>query len=99
MKGSAHPGDKNFRKSKRSLLEGGFSGIVLCSTSEGNAMIFLKFADTARKTVFLNIILPHLQGQGTFVLKFSLKKLPVKNFSFHGCLFKIVHAHFFFFTG
>ena len=29
-------------------------------------------------------------------LKFSLKKLPVKNFSFHGCLFKIVHAHFFF---
>ena len=62
----------------------------------GNAMIFLKFEDTARKIVFLNIILPHLQGQGTFVLKFSLKKLPVKNFSFHGCLFKIVHAHFFF---
>ena len=62
----------------------------------GNAIIFLKFEDTARKTVFLSIILPLLQAQGTFVLKFSLKKLPVKNFSFHGCLFKIVHAHFFF---
>ena len=62
-------------------------------------MIFLKFEDTARKTVFLNVILPLLKGQGTFVLKFSLKKLPVKNFSFHGCLLKIVHAHFFFFHG
>ena len=59
-------------------------------------MIFLKFEDTARKTVFLNIILPLLQGQDTYVLKFSLEKEPVKNFSFHGCLFKIVHAHFFF---
>ena len=72
MKGSAHPGDKNFRKSKRSLLEGGFSGIVLCSTSEGKCDDIFKFEDTPCKTIFLKHNLPLLQG--TFVLKFSLKK-------------------------
>ena len=45
MKGSAHLGDKNFRKSKRTLLEGVFSGIFYALPRTGSAMILLKFED------------------------------------------------------
>ena len=68
MKGSAHPGDKNFHKSKRSLLEGGFRELFYARPRRGNAMILLKFEDDFQpvKPLFFNIMLQLLQG--TFVL-------------------------------
>ena len=43
MKGSAHPGDKNFHKAKRSLQEGGFQEFFYARPWRVNAMILLKF--------------------------------------------------------
>ena len=92
MKGPAHPGDKNFHKSKRSLLECGFREFFYARPRRGNIMIWLKFEDNFQ-TVNLVLIRNFTTFAGSFCLFTPIFFSRVKIGEIvHACF----HARFFF---